>query len=601
MPSGIRRRFLWGYLVVHLVVVALFVWALSVVVRRQMVADAQNRLLVVARILVHEIEASPRGLDDPLWPQRIAELGRRTGYRITLIKPDGEVVCDSMTGTQDIGDHSARPEVVQARRAAFGFSERFSDTVREPLFYIALRVPDPAAFREGAEATELRGVVRVAAPAGNVHAAVRSLQYYVWGFSLAMAAVTIAWLAFIGSRQLAPLDQFVDVARRIGKRELNVGIPSPRGNRDWIELADAFRQMQTEIHNRETHMRTHASRLEAVLASMIEGVLAIDADDRVALANQAACDMLRVAREELIGRPLLGQVRVKELAEAIETARKSGSFTEAEFQTRSPHRRVIRARISLLRTDSDSRAERPGIAIVMHDMTDLRKLETMRRDFVANVSHELKTPLSSIMAYAETLRDGAIHDPDRNVQFLEQIENQARYLNQQIQDLLQLARVESGQEVWDVTDVDANEIARRAVNQFTKEAEAKSIQLSFHASPQPAHVRADAEGVLTILHNLIVNAIRYTPSGGTVDVSVGVEGDQVVLEVRDTGLGIAPEHQERIFERFYRVDKARSRDLGGTGLGLSIVKHLVSAFGGQIELNSHVGHGSTFRIRLPSH
>jgi len=236
---------------------------------------------------------------------------------------------------------------------------------------------------------------------------------------------------------------------------------------------------------------------------------------------------------------------------------------------------------------------------VLNDITDLRQLELMRQDFAANVSHELKTPLASIRAYAETLKMGAINDKEKNVQFVEEIERQADFLNVQIQDLLQIARIESGNHVWDIESVDLNEEIRRCINKFEPLAANGKVELEFTPSDQNPRARADVEGIQTLLGNLVSNALSYTPAGGVVTVAGYYLDDSAVLEVSDTGIGIAPEHHARIFERFYRVDKARSRDKGGTGLGLSIVKHLAQSFGGNVEFESEPGKGTCFRIKLP--
>jgi two-component system phosphate regulon sensor histidine kinase PhoR len=224
----------------------------------------------------------------------------------------------------------------------------------------------------------------------------------------------------------------------------------------------------------------------------------------------------------------------------------------------------------------------------------------MRRDFVANVSHELKTPLASIKAYAETLRLGAIHDDQKNIQFLDQIETQAELLNRQIQDLLEIARIESGSAAFKIETVELNTLCERSVKHLLPQALQRDVKLVFNSENETLNADAEANGVVTILNNLISNAIHYTPAGGQVTVKTRLAGEFSIIEVIDTGIGISQEHQTRVFERFYRVDKARSRDLGGTGLGLSIVKHLTQSMGGQVELESQIGKGSTFRVCLPT-
>ena len=287
-------------------------------------------------------------------------------------------------------------------------------------------------------------------------------------------------------------------------------------------------------------------------------------------------------------------VRIPELTAAIDKSQKERTFSKTEFKTIEEDRRTLKVRVSML-ADED----KPGVAVVLHDVTELRQLETMRQDFVANVSHELKTPLASIKAYAETLRLGAIHDDEKNMQFLEQIEFQADTLNQQIQDLLQLARVESGEKTFSVSDVDVNMVCESLHRQFLDSAAGRQLELHLQLTQPSPLARCDVNAIETVVKNLVVNAIHYTPEGGRVSISTSVEGDWVVISVIDTGIGIAPDQQARVFERFYRVDKARSRDMGGTGLGLAIVKHLTQAFGGTVTLESQLGKGTQFYVRLP--
>jgi two-component system phosphate regulon sensor histidine kinase PhoR len=310
--------------------------------------------------------------------------------------------------------------------------------------------------------------------------------------------------------------------------------------------------------------------------------------------------MFELVNPDLVGRNLLEIVRAPELAFAVEKTFRERISTKTEFQTTTKPRKIINASVAVLSAKSDRGLETLGATVVFNDVTDLRQLETIRRDFVANVSHELKTPLASIKAYAETLRLGAIHDEQKNMAFLSQIESQAELLNRQIHDLLQLARVESGEQHWDIKAISINDLCAASVEQFQSAADSRNIKLSQTLDPRRPMAVADAEGVRTILNNLISNAIHYTPGGGSVVVSTDIDDSDVLIKVADTGLGIDPEHQARIFERFYRVDKARSREMGGTGLGLSIVKHLVMAFEGSIKLESQLGKGSTFSVRLPA-
>ena len=242
----------------------------------------------------------------------------------------------------------------------------------------------------------------------------------------------------------------------------------------------------------------------------------------------------------------------------------------------------------------------PGVMVVLHDMTELRRLENLRRELVANVSHELKTPLAAIKGYAETLRHGAVNDREHNLNFVHRIEEQADRLHELILDILQVARIESGQESFEFENVPLAELIEQSADQFSELAAAKQIMLTVEVPDHSITAWADDEGVRTILSNLVDNALKYTPAGGSVVIRGAATADSATLEVCDTGIGIADKDLARIFERFYCADRARSRELGGTGLGLSIVKHLAQAFGGHVSVESQTGHGSTFRVELPA-
>lgn len=431
--------------------------------------------------------------------------------------------------------------------------------------------------------------------------AIDGFERYFWTCALALSLLTGVLIVVSTGIMLRPLGMFVEVARKIGLGQYE-SFPALLNRDDqWRTLADALRRMQIEMANREKSIVKKNDRLQTVLSSMIEGVISVAPDGGVLIANRAACRILAVEQFAFRGKKLLEVVRKPELSKAITKTQSEQTFTVTEFAiTHDEHeRRTISARVSALPQTEATEQGPPGFLVVLNDITELRQLETMRQDFVANVSHELKTPLASIKAYAETLRLGAINDPNINIKFIKEIEENAEFLHQQILELLQIARIESGNEVWDITPVNLNDQSQQAQLRFAKLAHDGELEIETHLSDQQPQTRADADGVATILNNLIANAIHHTPPGGTVSVATYYEGNFAVLEVKDTGIGIAAEHQTRVFERFYRVDKARSRDVGGTGLGLSIVKHLAQSFGGNVELQSAPQNGTTFRIRLP--
>lgn len=396
------------------------------------------------------------------------------------------------------------------------------------------------------------------------------------------------WFRFRRNRMLDRLMRGVDEIRhRRGGRDLS--------SRDrTADILNAVHDMHKKLRQREKRYRKAAKRFSSVINNMDVGVVVLDADYRVIFFNLAACDLLGVVPEDLKNRSLIEIVRNPEVEQAISRCLSGLDDVEAEFETTRGPRRTLQVRAGCMPRKSKAQS-----MLVFVDVSKLRQLENMRRDFVANVSHELKTPLASIKAYAETLRRGAINDQENRIEFVRTIEEQANRLHQLIIDLIQLARIEQGRETLVISDVELTRIARERVYAFKDAAEKNGIELSSELPDAEVWTRVDEEGIETILDNLLSNAIRYTPEGGQVKLVCRSEDNRVILSVIDTGIGIAPEQQERVFERFYRVDKARSREKGGTGLGLSIVKHLVQSMGGDLSLKSSVGSGSTFSVSFP--
>ena len=587
----VLSRFLIGYLLLHLLAATIFVSVSSRATRDQMVENTKDKMESLALILQAHVQELPDGLQDDSLLPHVLKLGKQTNFRFTLIDSDGNVLADSEKGDQDIGLHLDRPEVIQAKTDDIGFSSRFSDTLQKPMMYLAISYQ--ATKTEPSSAEPSSGFIRVAVPLVTINESIQGLQRNLWTYAILLGALTTGLLVLLAFSAIRPLKGFAEAARNIGHGNFQQALPRNLRN-EWGELTDAFSQMQQEISNREGQLRETNARFDAMLSTMIEGVLATDGQGRISISNRAAERMLSLSSGDVVSRDLLDIARYPELHTAIRSARDNKATAKAEFETLDPDRRRIKARATYLSSEPEK-----GVAIVLRDVTDLHALENMRRDFVANVSHELKTPLASIKAYAETLRLGAIDDKDKNVQFVTQIETQAELLNLQIQDLLEIARVESGSSAFNIENIDINQLCRRSAQDLQAQANQRNVKLLLDVDQHPIIAKAEANGVTTIINNLISNAIHYTPAQGEVIVRTRLNGDRVQIEVTDTGIGISPEQQTRVFERFYRVDKARARDEGGTGLGLAIVKHLTQAFDGQVELESQIGKGSTFRVFLP--
>jgi two-component system phosphate regulon sensor histidine kinase PhoR len=420
-----------------------------------------------------------------------------------------------------------------------------------------------------------------------------SVTGQLWLVAVLLIAVGGAAIGLCVRQMTQPLTELSQFVRSLPGGETDS--PAAVGGRDELSLlVAAVGRMQRDLAQRRDQMAGNADRLQTVLSSMTEGVLAVGPDKSILLANEAARQQLEFATPDAEGRSLVAVTRARAVNEAVGQALAGPAPVVREFDAPGPTRRRLALRATRLPGDPC-----PGVVIVLHDMTEIRRLESLRRELVANVSHELKTPLAAIKGYAETLRLGAINDQEHNLHFVRRIEEQADRLHQLILDILQIARVESGQETFDFGDIAVESMFDQCHSQFAESAAARQIELKIEQPPQPLWIYADEEGVRTILSNLVDNGLKYTPAGGRVLLRASEAGNLVVLEVSDTGVGIGEQHLDRIFERFYRVDKARSSELGGTGLGLSIVKHLAQAFGGTASVESQPGHGSTFRVSLP--
>lgn len=525
-----------------------------------------------------------------VWQPRLESLGPKVGTRLTLIHADGTVLADSSVDPTRMENHRERPEIEQAADEGVGFAQRSSSSVNEPFEYCAVRV--------GSREQPL-GFVRVALPRTPFEARLKATARFVSGTTSVVALLSLAVTYWLVRRLVRPLESLTQAAQAIAAGDLNQQVIIK--NRDEVgALALAFNTMgrelafrieQLQLKSRET--AENSELLETVLGSMIEGVVVIDARQRILYANAAAGPLLDLPTAQVAGRSLFEAARHPRVQKLVQAVLAGGTPDRIEYEV--PRTDAIVALIaSPLPGDQPS-----GAVLVLHDVTELRRLENLRREFVSNVSHELKTPLTTIQAYTETLLDGAIADPTNNRKFLERIDEQAERLHKLILDLLSLARIESAEEAYELLPVPVFNAVKTCLGEQSPIAASKGVELSTEPPPDSVMVWADEEGLLTVFNNLVDNAIKYTPSGGRVCLKWRLDGRRAVIEVEDTGIGIPKQHQARIFERFYRVDKARSREMGGTGLGLSIVKHWVQVFGGSVEVASDLGRGTKFTIRLP--
>jgi len=566
----LATRFFLATGVLVTITVAMLIIAADGVVHRQLLAEAEAALEREARLVANEVPP-----DSMQWSLAAHRLGGLIGRRVTLIDPTGRVRGDAEFPPEalpHLENHLSRPEVQQALAEGRGSYERLSASTNERQLYVAVR-GGPRGL----------AVVRVSAPLATLDAAASDTDqvFVLWGLVALLGATLAAWL--LGRRTAAPIVALAAATRAIAA-DGEPAFPESRV-REVADHIRSLRGMQEDLRSRFAELRREREESRTLVESMTDGVIAADASGRVGTCNAAARRMLGRAGDEPI----------PELA-LLFHEKVSRDFVRDVLAGREVDERelVVGARVLLGtgRTLPDG-----GTLFVLRDVTALRRLETVRRDFVANVSHELKTPLTSIAGYAETIAaEAEPGSPARN--FADTILANARRMHRLVEDLLDLSRIESGGWRPAPRVVDLAAAARDAWTPFTEAAAARGVRFE-PAVPPGTSVAVDPEALRQVFTNLFDNSLRHTPRGGTIGVSAAPVGDGVAVEVTDSGSGILPEHLPRIFERFYRADPARSRDQGGTGLGLSIVKHLVEAHGGRVDAESTPGQGTTIRFVLP--
>ncbi len=501
-------------------------------------------------------------------------LGASTEARVTVIAENGVVLGDSTLPPERVAElenHGHRPEVEEAVRRARGSSRRFSTTIRTDMLYVA--VP----YRTKAHA----GVVRVSTPLAQVDEAVGHLRILLLFGALLGLAVAVFMSGLASHFAWRAIGELVDSARSIasgGKGRVPVSSTDELGR-----LAGSFNQVIAELERTVADLVAERDHLETILDDMTEGVLALDEHQRILRANRAARELLGIS--PAAGQALLEAVRAPALADLVARA-----DTRAFCEFSLGDKRTLGARAAPLRTSG-------GCVVVLHDVTEMRRLEAVRRDFVANVSHELRTPVAVIRANAETLLGGALDDPKHARAFLDAVHRNAERLSRIIADLLDLSRMEAGEYELQLGPTSLEPIVRHAVESVAEPAQGKGIRVEIEV-PKDLQAEADPQALEHVLTNLLENAVKYTPAAGRVVVRGRSSDGGVHIEVEDDGPGVEPRHRTRIFERFYRVDPGRSREVGGTGLGLSIVKHLANAMGGTVGFESATPKGSIFWVRI---
>lgn len=514
------------------------------------------------------------------WVARITA----SGVRVTVITAEGLVLADSQSDPQTMENHAGRPEIREAFAKGDGRSVRHSVTIKRDLLYYAARYVVP-----GGPAV----VLRFATPLRVVDEEIWLFRRRLWLASLVMLVVT-GMVSLLISRSFSSRVERLQVfSRRVADGDFRP-IDADRSGDALEVLAVSLNETAARLDRSIRTLTEERNLSSAILGSMVEGVAVVNAAERLLFANQGFAEILELDTPPQPGRALVEVVRQTELLEGVRAVLKGAPRVEAEIVTGTLHQRFFAATVAAVRATENS-----GAVIVLHDITDLRKLERVRRDFVANVTHEFKTPLTSIQGFAETLLAGAMNDPKNRIHFLEIILEHSRRLARLTDDLLELSKMDAERLDLEVGRLNVSQFVQSCIETTQRPAAEKDLRISVNLQDALPDIAADRRRLAEVLQNLLDNAIQYTPPGGQIMVAASANGDEVTFTVTDTGIGIPKADQPRIFERFYRVDVARSREVGGTGLGLSIAKHLVEAHGGRIWVDSEVGRGSQFHFTVP--
>jgi two-component system phosphate regulon sensor histidine kinase PhoR len=586
-----ERRLAWrlfvAYFLVTLAALVALGWYGSYVLDEALASGLSRQLLTTAQLVAQQVGPL---LDDKDHQVKsvIDSASQANGSRLTVILPSGEVVADTEEVPDRMDNHAGRPEVQAALAGETHREDRYSNTLREQFIYVAVPV-----FREG----RVAAVVRAAVPRAESRRELRRYQgMLLGGLTVAtLAASLVGWR--MARRQSRPFEEVADAAQRLAQGNETERLPTS-DVQELARLSESLNQLAQELEDRGHMIGRQGHELEAVLASMIEGVLAVDSDERVISINRAAARLVGGNVAELTGRNLQEVIRNADLRRLAVQALQSEESVEDDVVLRGEDERILQVCGTSLR---DVKGRSVGAVLVLHDVTHYRHLENVRRDFVANVSHELKTPIASIKGFVETLLDGASENPDDAMRFLRIVARQADRLNQIIEDLLSLSKIEQSEQdanlPLEVAPIRA--ILDTAVADCQAAADERNIRINVSCDESVA-ANINARLLEQAVDNLLDNAIKYSEPGNEVLITARALAGEVLISVTDHGCGIDRDHLPRLFERFYRVDKARSRKLGGTGLGLAIVKHIVQAHGGKVFVQSTPGKGSTFTIHLPA-
>jgi two-component system phosphate regulon sensor histidine kinase PhoR len=588
----VRRNLFWKLALTFLALLLSVLLAVDFLAERALrnsyERDAYQQLAAISRIdplqSAHLAQFPPVTLEDAQALRNWVKEAARSGVRVSVITTTGEVIADSQVEVSSMENHADRPEVRQALLSGTGRATRESVSQKRPMLYYAVREDLPGSAP---------AVVRFSLPIEGANEALAHFRRVLWLWSLLILAVAGGVSMLVSRRFTGRIERLREFSRRVAEGDFRP--LSADGTGDTLEaLGHSLNQTASRL-DRTIHTLTEERNLSsAILGSMVEGVAVVSGAERLVFANPGFAEILGLDVPPVSGSALLEVVRQTELIEAVRRVLGGDPRVESEIVTGTLRQHFFAATVAAVRAGETS-----GAVLVLHDITELRKLERIRRDFVANVSHEFRTPLTAIQGFAETLLGGAVDDPQNRDRFLGIILEHARRLARLTEDLLKLSQMDADRLELELRRASVSQLIESCYETARHRASEKELSLFLDVPPRLPDVLVDPRRVQEVLQNLLDNAIQYTLPEGKITLSAEAAGDEVIFTVSDTGIGIPKVDQPRIFERFYRVDAARSREAGGTGLGLAIAKHLVEVHDGRLWVESEVGVGSSFHFSVP--
>lgn len=586
-----RRKLIWQLFLSFIIIIVLSVLAVTIYTTYSMKKFYLNEMsfeLQARAQLIKDKFANSALLQNTAAVDSLCKyLGKLSSSRITIVSLSGNVIGDTDEDPAKMENHSSRAEIQKALKGEVGIAKRYSYTRGEMMLYTAMPF-----LIDG----RISGAVRIARPLSTLDKEFSTIYPRII-FDCIVLVFLAGLLSYYVSRRFSvPLEKMTQVSDEFSRGNFQHKL-SPGNSIEIDKLAEAMNHMAAQLDEKIKTIVSQRNELEAVLSSMVEGVLAFDLNERLVNLNKAAARILDLDRSQALGHYIQEVIRHPYLQAFVKKVIHEGRPIEDEINIQRNGDRVLQMHGTIL---TNEKGENLGALIVLNDITHIRHLENIRRDFVANVSHELKTPITSIKGFIETLRDGAIGDSDDAARFLDIIARQSDRLNAIVEDLLTLSKIEEAEKTEiPLENGSLKDVIQNAIDDCELKLKEKNIVLTFEC-PEDISCQINRQLLEQAIVNLLSNAIKYSENGKTIELSCKSSENEAIISVRDWGVGIEKKHLPRLFERFYRVDKGRSSELGGTGLGLAIVKHIVIAHHGYVGVESLVGKGSVFTIHLPN-